>query len=169
MAESTQLSQYVRGSIVLSLAEFAEREDKVACVFSSAVVALEGVLDGFVILDQADQTSLTRSMSFKSTNLNDQGMRDVQEKLRSLKSSLRPDRGTYVDFWAVADFWKHYMPYQPRPSSFDRDGIMDYQLRLGYDVNDKSGPILKDLIVPAFNAAVAIAHQFATQIGQHNL
>lgn len=131
---------------------------------SDGVVGLEGVLDGLVMLDQADQAELTHRMSFKVTQLQDQQMRAEQNQLMDLKSSEWPGQGTYVDFWAIADFWKHYMPYQPRPSEFSRQGVKDYQLQLGN--GSKSGPIFTDLIVPVFNGAVEIARLFALR---HNL
>ena len=121
-------------------------------VFALLCVGLEGTLDGFVMLDQADQADLTRRMSFKVTQLTNQHMRAKQDELIALKSSEWPGQGTYVEFWAVADFWKHYMPYQPRPAIFSRQNV--------------SGPVFTNLIIPVFNGAVKIARVFALR---HNL
>ena len=156
--------QYAREALSLEDHDFIQIEDTIAGALSDGVIGLEGAMDGFIMLDQPDQADLTRAMSFKHTHLVSQQMRAKQAELIDLKSSLWPGQGAYVDFWAVADFWKHYLPYQPRPSIFSRQNVKDYQLQLGN--NSKSGPIFTDLIVPVFNGMVEIAHAFALR---HNL
>ena len=164
LSRSRARLQFARNSLSLEDHDFVPIEDTVAGALSDGVVGLEGALDGFVMLDQPDQADLTRRMSFKVTQLTNQHMRAKQDELIALKSSEWPGQGTYVEFWAVADFWKHYMPYQPRPAIFGRQNVRDYQLTLGG--NSKSGPIFTDLIIPVFNGAVEIARVFALR---HNL
>jgi len=151
--------QYARESLSLEDHDFVQIEDTVAGALSDGVVGLEGAMDGFVMLDQPDQADLTHGLSFRGTHLTSQQMRAKQDELIDLKSSQWPGQGAYVDFWAVADFWKHYMPYQPRPAIFIRQNVKDYELQLGN--NSKSGPIFTDLIIPIFNGVVEIARAFA--------
>ena len=112
--------QFAREALGLELYDFVAQEDTVAGALSDGVLGLEGALDGLAMLEQADQATLTPRMSFKATQLQDQQMRARQNQLIALESSEWPGQGTYVDFWAVADFWKHYMPYQPRRNSQGR-------------------------------------------------
>ena len=119
-------------------------EDDVAGDLADGVIGLECVLDGFVMLDQ-DQPTLDSSMAFRRTGLKDATMKILQEDIWALKSSETPGRGAYADLWTLANFWKHYMPYQPRPSTFSRQQIRDYKVNLG---DNNSGPVLHDLIIP---------------------
>ena len=135
-------------------------EDDVAGNLADGVINLKCMLDGFVMLDQ-DQPTLDSSMAFRRTGLKDANMRMLQEDIWALKSSETPGRGAYADLWTLADFWKHYMPYQPRPSTFSRQQIMDYKVNLG---DNGSGPILHDLIIPACNRAADIAAFFVWQL-----
>ena len=153
--------QYVRDALSGTPEEFVQIQDEVADALSVSVIKLQGVMDGFIMLDQPDQTELTRAMSFQRTDLREQVLRDKQQELKSLQSSKWPGRGTYVDFWGIADFWKHYMPYQPPPSEFTQQNINDYELNLGG--GSSSGPIFIDLVVPASYGAVEIARSFALQ------
>ena len=135
-------------------------EDDVASDLADAVIGLECVLDGFVMLDQ-DQPTLDSSMAFRRTGLKDANMRMLQEDIRALKSSEIQGSGANADLWTLADFWKHYMPYQPRPSTFSGQQIRDYKVNLG---DNGSGPILHDLIIPAYNKAADIAALFVRQL-----
>ena len=94
--------------------EWALVEDTVARDLSSATMFLAGVLDGLVILDQ--QGAADNRTSFTRTLFASQQARDIQEGLRELKSVADSHQGVYADFWTLADFWKHYFPYQPRPT-----------------------------------------------------
>lgn len=64
-------------------------------------------------------------------------------------------------FWTISDFWKLYYPYLPRPSNFNK--VRDFSLNLGD--GHLTGPILHDLIVPAFNGACEIARAIAAEEG----
>ena len=136
-------------------------EDTVARELSSATMFLAGVLDGLVILDQ--EGAADRTTSFTRTLFASQQARDIQEGLRELRSIADSGQEAYADFWTLADFWKHYFPYQPRPIRFTRSGVRDFQIQLTTDA--KSGPVLKDLIVPVFNGACQICSLLAASVG----
>jgi hypothetical protein len=56
----------------------------------------------------------------------------------------------YTDFWQLANFWKHYYPHQPSVIMFPK-GFLDIQVNLGQGL---SGPVVRDIIVPAYSDAV---------------
>ena len=127
--------------------------DTIAVKLSRSTVILEGPLDGLVM---ASARSPTSNMSFYKTDLPTVEMLAVQQRLKSLKSFQRPGQQLWTDFWCVADYWKHYIPYQPFPVEFT--GRWDFQVILSKSGRTslgelKSGPLMHDLIVPVFNGA----------------
>lgn len=75
---------------------------------------------------------------------------------------LCSDQPVHADVWSLVNFWKHYFPYQPRPSVFERSGCRDFKVALGDGLF--SGPILSDLIVPAFNAVCGIMRHISARL-----
>ena len=69
LSRSRARLQFARDSLSLEDHDFVPIEDTVAGALSDGVIGLEGALDGFVMLDQADQADLTRRMSFRVTQL----------------------------------------------------------------------------------------------------
>lgn len=127
---------------------------------------MEGLLDGLIILDQQTPAG---NMSFTRTNFTSQQAAAVQTSMKQCESSQVQGVGAYADFWSVADFWKHYMPFQPEPSEFGRERVRDFSVSLGN--GETSGPVVHDLIKPVFNGAVQLAHILSQQLGleAHNI
>ena len=73
----------------------------------------------------------------------------IRDQVKNLKSVCESNSNSYADLWTIADFWKRYLPCEPLPKEFANRRI-DFQIELGLG---KSGPILHDLIIPAFNYA----------------
>ena len=82
--------------------------------------------------------------------------------MRGHKSSAWPYTSAYTDFWSLVNFWKHYMPYQPRPTAFDRESVRDFRVHLGDKA--QSSLVLRDLVKPVFNCAVRLAGLFAVHL-----
>jgi len=130
--------------------EWPSVEDTFARELSAGTMALGGVMDGLVILELPELTAPKTAMSFERTPFTDVVLRVLQEAAKQLRSALSTSQATYADFWSLVNFWKHYFPYQPRPSVFERSGnVRDLKVALGS--GDFSGPIVRDLIVPTFN------------------
>lgn len=144
--------------------EWPSVEDTVARELSAGTMALGGVMDGLVILELPASTAPTASMSFERTPLTDAGLRALQDTAKQLRSALNTSQSTYADFWSLVNFWKHYFPYQPRPSVFERSGnTRDLKVALGG--GDFSGPVMRDLIVPTFNLVCAMMRMYAQSPG----
>lgn len=140
-------------------------EDTVAASLSGATLRLGGALDGMVILENmhVDPTldpKAVSSMSFTRTKFKNVDLQTIQERMKELKS--QEGGAKYADFWTLADFWKHYFPYQPRPQESTGHGTRDFHINLG---PNNSGPIMHDLIYPVFNGAVDIMHRLGSIIG----
>ncbi len=140
--------------------EWPLAEGTVARELSSATMFLAGVLDGLVILDQRDGAD--RKRSFTRTPFVSQQARDIQEGLRELRSVADGDQEAYADFWTLADFWRLCFPFRPRPIQFAQSGVRDFQIQLTTDA--KSGPVLKDLVIPMFNGACQICSLLAASL-----
>lgn len=141
--------------------EWPRVEDAVARELSSATMFLSGILDGMVILEaRLSGQEPTTSMSFERTSFNSAELRKIQEETKALKSTLLDGQPLYADFWTLSNFWKHYFPYQPRPSAFTRSAVArDFSVPLSSGCG--SGPILHDLLVPTFNNACYIMSMIA--------
>ena len=149
--------------------EWPAWEDTVAARLSSATLRLGGVLDGLLVLANmhADPSfEPTRYTSFCSAPFPRQDLVHIKDELMNLKSMDSPESPEYADFWTIANFWKHYFPYQPRPSDFvvpgTRDTVRDIQVQLG---RCKSGPIMRDLIYPVFQGSVRLVHALDCLLG----
>jgi hypothetical protein len=174
-------------------------QDTVARELSSATMFLSGILDGLLLLElmKSDTYGDHTRVDFQHTRFSTSLLRDEQLGALSKRSPSMPhidDNTTheqcfYVDFWSVANFWKHYFPYQPKPSWFDRQRVCDICIHFGgtgvsiidgkarrdcqknssmsrnHAPSEKSGPILRDLIIPVFNHACRIVHILATMVG----
>ena len=136
--------------------DFIEQIDTTAHKLTSATIFLAGFLDGLVMLDNEEPS---RSMDFQKTPFQTIELRELQEGIKSLKSFKIGGQETYADFWTIANYWKHYYPFHPPRSHFDRYGINDFAINFGN--NSESGPLMRDLIVPTFNAACKIAKTLA--------
>eukprot|EP00798_Chlamydomonas_sp_ICE-L_P012978 gene12978-biopygen3907 len=146
-----------------------------------ASMFLGGILDGCVIAemqqsrDKGGPAAPTRSVSFQGTMFQDATLRNIQAGVNGLRSIYFEEQSVQASLWTVINFWKHYVPYQPLPTEFSRGRLhtlLDFQLVLGSDhaaldpgipeskdsLNSKplSGPVVHDLLIPAFNAACGI-------------
>eukprot|EP00798_Chlamydomonas_sp_ICE-L_P027577 gene27577-biopygen5012 len=150
-------------------------QDTVARELTMASMFLGGVLDGCVIAvlpsrDNGFPPAPTRFVSFQGTTFKDAKLRDIQAEVNGLRSFAFEEQSVQASLWTVINFWKHYFPYQLLPTEFSRGRLhtlRDFQLVLGGDpgipeskdsLNSKplSGPVVHDLLIPAFNAACGI-------------
>jgi hypothetical protein len=173
--------QHVRNSLAYVLdalqrwddAEWQAVEDTVARELSSGTMFLGGILDGLVILEASlsgaaaaagrAPTAAMSAMSFERTPFGLAPLRALQDAAKGLRSCERPDQARYADFWTLVNFWKHYFPYQPRPSVFVRHGgARDIRVALGGGCD--SGPVLRDLLVPTFNLACDMMRALAAAV-----
>ena len=150
---------YTKQSLSMDAHEWPFHEDTVSRELSASTLILEGLLDGLIILDNDDPAA---GMSFTRTPFKQQRLQTIQSQMKDLRSADTQNSRVYADFWSLADFWKHYFPYQPRPSKFEHQGVIDFQINLGCG---KSGPLLHDLVFPVFNGARQIILQKARELG----
>jgi hypothetical protein len=139
-------------------------EDTVARELSSGTMFLGGAMDGMIILEASlSGMQPTAAMSFERSIFNTPALKDIQDKAKALKSSAMPNQPLYADFWTLVNFWKHYFPYQPRPSLFVKSGdIRDIKVAIGSGCN--SGPIFRDLLVPTFNLSCELLGKLAEMV-----
>lgn len=126
---------------------------------STFTVMLEGILDAFIIAALQDHTPPTRNMSFTTTSFDDVELRRIQERMKSLKSERIPGQHVWADFWSIANFWKHYMPFLNRPSEFSVQHVRDVCIEFG---DFSSGPVIIDLVIPIYNGACDIVTRMAS-------
>ena len=129
--------------------EWCLYEDKIAHKLTAGTILLAGILDGLVVC--AGNHVIDKSTSFYTSNLHRPDLVTLQDEIKALSSGS----SRYADFWTIVNFWKHYYPYQPRPSQFTREQVRDFSVNIGE--GKSTGPILHDLIVPTFNRACKIA------------
>jgi hypothetical protein len=150
-------------------------QDTVARELTTASMYLGGILDGCVIVDLPIHRPPTKTMSFSRTPFESANLRAIQDEVNSLRSMAVAEQDIQASLWTVINFWKHYLPYQPLPIKFVRDRMQplrDFQLVLSGDGNALSGPIVHDLLIPAFNAACRITAKLLTLhevSGEHNV
>ena len=137
-------------------------EDTLCVGLTRATVILEGLLDALVFCQLDAGVEPTRRMSFKTTWLGAADIREHQERIIALRSHAESNRVSYADFWTIADFWKHYIPYHPRSVVFDKPGVVDIQVHLGSGL---SGPVVRGLIVPVYNHACSIVEILGCRYG----
>eukprot|EP00798_Chlamydomonas_sp_ICE-L_P004739 gene4739-biopygen15023 len=152
-------------------------QDTVARELTMASMFLGSILDGCVIaemqqsIDKGGPAAPKRSVSFQGTMFQDATLRNIQEGVNGLRSFYFEEQSVQASLWTVINCWKHYFPYQPLPTEFLR-GRLDFQLVLDSNhaaldtgipeskdsLNSKplSGPVVHDLLIPAFNAACGI-------------
>lgn len=137
--------------------------DTVARELSSATMFLAGLLDGMVMVAQHEPK---RSMSFYRTPFQTAELGKLQDCVKGLRSCAKKGQALHADFWTVADFWKHCLPYQPLPSLFVTSGrhkVVDFGVALSEGCT--SGPVMHDLIVPTYNHACRIWQALANDLG----
>lgn len=144
--------------------EWGIYEDKVAHELTAGTIILAGILDGLIMCYLFHSPTLIhRSTSFCTTAFQRPDLQKIQQSIKDLKSISNSASSRHANFWTISDFWKHYYPYLPRPSNFTLQRVRDFAVNIG-DGN-LTGPILFDLIVPAFNGACDIALAIAAEEG----
>jgi len=132
------------------------------------VVLLQNLLDSIAILDNdlrpQDQRYPWHEVLFNTKHLHVEPARRLQVFLLNQFSRGKPSDVFFVDFWAVGNFWKHYYPHAPELSEFEHH--RDFALRVDTpDHGDQhkgcTGPILKDLILPATRTCFALVHIYS--------
>jgi hypothetical protein len=134
-------------------------QDTVARELTMSSMFLGGILDGCVIAELPPNHAPNKAMSFFGTPFHDADLRAIQVQVTTLRSSDQDGQEVQANLLTVINFWKHYLPYQPLPTEFTRgrmQPLRDFQLVLSGDGEKLSGPVVHDLLIPAFNAACRI-------------
>jgi len=155
---------------------------------SAGCSMLAGALDGMIIFEKLSlgESNLGK-LSFTQTKFSCEEAAIAQKQVKDLRSPREPvckSQDLYVDFFSVTNFWKHYMPIPPLPKYFPQDQVFDFQLEFGgigitVENNLKvrasvtgmattlrgTGPIMHDLLMPAYDAACTILHILAKEEG----
>lgn len=148
--------------------EWSGVEDTVAQHLATGTMFLGGALDGLVIAALPPHQPPSTSMSFERTAFQDAKLRELQLSAHGLRSALHANQSVYADFWTLNNFWKHYFPFQPRPSVFERSGnVRDFCVALGAAEGCSSGPVLHDLVIPTYNLAVDMLQVLCAQHKEH--
>lgn len=161
---------------------------------SAACTMIAGALDGMAILASMRSDNLTNLGTITFSNMAFSSLYAAREQttLLELRSPRLPpqhsktthnSQDVYVDFFSVTNFWKHYMPLPPLPKFFEKERVFDFQLEFGGigvtikkltvtacacgtgTTNEHSGPVLHDLLIPAYDCACNILHSLAAERG----
>ena len=144
--------------------EWAMVADSVSTKLSRATVMLQGQLDAMVM---CETESPSAGVTFSRAVFADSELAGVQANLKRLESRATADQIVWADFCTIANFWKHYIPYQPLPVMF-HSGEVDFQAVIGQDESGgeiKSGPLLGDLLVPTYEGARVMLMRLARLYG----
>lgn len=121
------------------------------------ILFLMSALDAIVIADTVSANDLSTHTSFFNTALRDPQHRALQEEIKSLESYQYKTNTKSANLLTVSNFFKHYMPSAWMPKTFQIKntfgkyvGIQDFFIPFG---EEESGPILHDLVIPAYNKA----------------
>ena len=114
---------------------------------TTSTILLEGLLDGLMILEQSTPS---QSINFRNHKFPDGEMQLIQLRMLGLQSSSTTS-AYYANFWTVANFWKHYFPFQSLPTQKNTWRVCDIIVK--FPDTTESGPIIFDLIVPNFTCA----------------
>jgi hypothetical protein len=153
-------------------------QDTVARELAAGTMFLAGALDGMVLLEAAlfprgggggsgggsGEWWPASSASFERTLFGHAALRPLQAAVKGLRSGALAGQARSADFWALAGFWRHGFPYRPHPCVFGarHGGVRDVGVPLGGGC--ASGPVLRDLLVPAFNLACGMMRVLAALV-----
>jgi hypothetical protein len=130
-----------------------EVHDTVSIQLATSTMFLESILNGCRIITQNKPTSKT--------------VEEILTKINELRSIDTPNSSVGPGLWTVINFWKRYLPYQLPAIRFKtgRDIRIKFYLN---DIWQSSGPILHDLLIPAFNYACDIIEYLLEQYSANN-
>jgi hypothetical protein len=138
-------------------------QDTVAIQLATSAMLLGGILDGCVIAELPPQMLSEKKpkqlhgMKFSGTPFSDIALAGIQASVNGLRSVDVPSQPVGPGLWTVVNFWKHYLPYQLPATRFTAPPLRDIKVEFQTDeVRYSSGPIVHDLLIPAFNSACDI-------------
>lgn len=157
---------YVIHSLELSLDDWDLVRETVDGHFVTAMVLMGGTLDSLVILDASanaivrdrsdgvfDENSpgvkTARSSAFWRTAFSQIENEQLRNNINSLRSANPNNKHLEIGIWTLINFYKHHFSSLPLPTVFSQPDVCDFALQL--EDTDTSGPILYDIVVPAFN------------------
>jgi hypothetical protein len=127
--------------------------------FMCGIFFLMSAFDAMVVVDASVVDDLSAEMNFFSTPLKDPAQFRIQEDIKALESFQMESNTQSADLQTVNNFFKHYMPVEQSSKTFTvknvngaNTSIQDIVITFG----EESGPILYDLVVPAFNKACGL-------------
>ena len=141
---------FVRNGLVIYNSDCYLKEyfnNRMSSTLARATALLVGHLDAMIIC--ASETEPASDMSFKTYFFQDESLFKIQQELLGLRCPKNEENS--IDFFCVANFWKHYFPYNNLPSQVDGSTVADYFITM--DSDQKYGGIVQDLIIPMFNGA----------------
>lgn len=132
---------------------------------AGAVVLLRSALDAIAVMDndirpESERVAAPR-VSFWTTDLCLPAARGSQVYLRT-KASRKGDADPfYLDFDGLASFWTRYYPgpLEPQDSHPHRDFFLS--VRTPQNKQGSSGPVLRDLLLPALSVAQGLVLVYA--------
>ena len=137
---------------------------------SSCIMHLRAALDALVLVEHPGPPDAR--ISFTRMSFDDPEMRALQDLIKGLRCECPrpgPRPGTvpgetrYIDFMGLTDFWMVCPPTRLCERMFP-NGHRDIAIDLTLDFDDRttsSGPLLRDLLVPAFDAAAELVRLVA--------
>ena len=136
-------------------------QESVSNKLTTSAIRFEGLLDALVICALPEGTLPSTKMNFRVQDFENPRLSTIQDRIKNLKSYSETNHRSYADLWTLAEFWKRCLPCPPVPTEFPNRRV-DFQIELGLG---KSGPILRDLIVPAFNYACDMVSILGQEFG----
>lgn len=136
----------------------------------TAVLFLGSFFDGLRIMEVARDGDSTSRVNFRITPFKNPRLDMLRTAVNELRSPARPTdalapvcatQTAFVDFWTLLNFWKHYSPFASHPKA-DARGMYDIYIPLGG--TERSGPVVRQIIVPAFELAVRLAEETALSL-----
>ena len=124
--------------------------------FMCGIFFLMSALDAMVVVDASSADDISEAMNFFSTQLQDPAQFQIQEDIRALESFQLESNTQSADLRTVNNFYKHYMPVERWSKTFTVKNVNGANINIQDIVitfGEESGPILYDLVVPAFNKA----------------
>ena len=120
----------------------------------NAVITLTGILDSMIIYDKTIlnicEMDNIRNINFCNTSFTNDIMNIIRNAIRELRSFNNENQTYEIDLWTMSNFWKHYVQnYSMKPTNFSKTNIRDFVISFGDGTT--SGPILHDIIIPAYN------------------
>ena len=122
-------------------------------------------LDAMVIADVGSTDGDLTSTSFFTASLSNPAVRKIQDEIKALESVQHQTNTKSVDLKTVSNFFRHCTPYEqllkPFTVKHDNGTVIDIlDMFIAFEC-EESGPLLYDIIIPAYNKACELLELMA--------